>query len=242
MSDDSSSCSSHDLSPAWKELADHGYAIVRDWTFGVSEESREQFHQRYFNDEMLRKDPGDWPQDRKRARDVIHYEWRDSGLMLREYETITITDRAGIEGDRTHKRVQILADPQAQELVRTLLHLVPPRRRQREGTLGVNFFRTYTDVVTAPHHDDEDYVVLYMMHRDGGGAESYLYRDYEPFAGGPPDEPVLDHYQLNPGELLVFEDRLFTHGATPLEPPPDGQAMRDMMVITVDHATTYLKR
>lgn len=242
MSDDSSSCSSHDLSHVWKELADHGYAIVQDWTLGVSDDARERFHQRYFNDEILRHDEGDWPLDRKRARDVIRYEWRGPDLTLKEHETITITDRAGIKGEREHKRVKVLTDQPAGELIEMLLHLVPPDRRQREGTLGVNFFRTYTDVVTRSHHDDEEYIFLYMMHRDGGGAESYLYRDYEPFTGGPPDTPALDHYQLNPGELLIFEDRLFMHGATELIPPAQGQAMRDLIVFTVDYETTYLKR
>ena len=242
MSDNSSSWPLPDYSQAWKELSDHGWALIHDWALGISEGSRNQFHQRYFNDHMLRRDEGDWPRDRKRARDVIYYEWSGSELSLSEHETVTITDRGGIKGERIHKRVEILPDNQAEELVRVLLCLVPPMRRQREGTLGVNFFRTYTDVVTRPHHDDEEYILLYMMHRDGGGAESYLYRDYEPFLGGPPDEPVLDHYQLNPGELLIFEDRLFTHGATPLDPSREGHAMRDLMVLTVDYAETYLKR
>jgi 2OG-Fe dioxygenase len=242
VSDDSSSLDSLDPGPAWKELAHQGYALIQDWTLGVTDEERKHFRQRYFSDETLRQDAGDWPRDRKRARDVIHYEWSDSGLTVREYETITITNRAGIEGKREHKRVELLADPQAKKLVETLLHLVPEDRRQQEGTLGVNFFRTYTDVVTRPHHDDEEYIFLYMMHRDGDGARSYLYRDYEPFTGGPPDEPALDYHQLNPGEILFFEDKLFTHGATPLEPPAHGTALRDMIVITVDYPGTYLRR
>ena len=242
MSDDSSSLSLPDYSHAWKGLSGNGYALIQDWDLGVSDDFREQFHQRYFNDDMLRHDDGDWPKDRKRSRDVIHYKWSDSGLELSEHETITITDRAGIKGSREHKRVEILRDPQARQLVEKLLHLVPRERRQREGTLGVNFFRTYTDVVTTPHHDNEEYIFLYLMHRDGGGAESYLYHDSEGFAGGPPDKPVLDHYQLNPGELLIFEDSLFTHGATPLEPLSDGTAMRDMIVFTVDYPGTYLKQ
>ena len=242
MSDDSSSLDAPDFSHAWKDLASNGYALVHDWTLGVSDDSRERFHQKYFNDDMLRLDKGDFPPDRKRSRDVVHYKWFDSGLELTEYKTITITDRAGIEGSREHKRVEILKDPQAKQLIETLLHLVPPDRRQKEGTLGVNFFRTYTDVVTKPHHDDEEYIFLYLMHRNGGGAKSYLYRDSKGFAGGPPDKPVLDYHQLSPGELLIFEDILFTHGATPLEPTSDGTAMRDMIVFTVDYPETYLKQ
>lgn len=242
MSDDSSSLDPPDFSQAWKELGSNGYALIQDWDLGVSDDFREQFHQRYFNDDVLRHDDGDWPVDRKRARDVIYYKWSDSGPELMEYKTITITDRAGIKGPRDHKRVEILEDPQAEQLVKTLLHLVPPGRRKQEGTIGVNFFRTYTDVVTTPHHDNEEYIFLYLMHRDGDGARSYLYRDYEPFTGGPPDEPALDYHQLSPGELLIFEDVLFNHGATPLEPLPGGTARRDMIVFTVDYPGTYLEQ
>ena len=48
--------------------------------------------------------------------------------------------------------------------------------------------------------------------------------------------------QLNPGELMIFEDRRFKHGATPLTPPPGGRAKRDVLVCTVDFPTTYLER
>ena len=48
--------------------------------------------------------------------------------------------------------------------------------------------------------------------------------------------------QLNPGDLMIFEDRRFKHGATPLIPPPGGRAKRDVLVCTVDFPTTYLER
>ena len=46
--------------------------------------------------------------------------------------------------------------------------------------------------------------------------------------------------QLNPGEIIVFEDKLFKHGATPLEGPSHGSAMRDVLVCTVDYRKSYL--
>ena len=46
---------------------------------------------------------------------------------------------------------------------------------------------------------------------------------------------VSTDHQLSPGELLVFEDILFNHGATRLEPLPGGTAQRDMIVFTVDY-------
>jgi 2OG-Fe dioxygenase len=226
-------------------LADHGYAVIEDWSIGLPENLLRTFRKKYFDSRKLRHDEGDQPADRKRARDVIHYTWTGAQLKLREYKTIALTDRSGIKGTRIHKRIRLLADPMAEQLVRTLLCLVPPERRKTEGTFGVNLFRTFTDVVTKPHHDDEQFVILYVMHRKGAGAVSYLFRVSQDLptvetADGSPGELVLER-QLNPGELLIFEDKLFKHGATPLKPAPDGQAMRDVLVCTVDYDETYLK-
>jgi hypothetical protein len=257
VGNDASSWSPPDRVKTWEDLRHQGFSLIQDDAIGLPEKFRENFHQAYFNnDAVLRRDKGDFPVDRERARDVIYYEWSGSELKLSEYQTIVIRDRAGIKGDRLHKRVEVLADPQAEELVRELLFLIPPERRQPRGTFGINFFRTHTDVVTRPHHDDEEFIILYVMHRDGNGAESYLFRDpgYPgPSATNPPDPehqreapdrelgPQVLDYQLNPGEMLIFDDTLFKHGATPLEALPGSKAMRDAVVCSVDYATTYLE-
>ncbi len=225
------------LDRIWASLASQGYVLTDDQEIGLPEEFRENFRQAYFNEKVLRHDPGDFPVDRLRARDVIRYHWREDGLQLREHERITITDRAGIAGEREHSRVLLLRNPQAEELIRAFLGLVPAARRQADGTFGVNLFRTFTDVVTTPHHDNEEFIVLYVLNRVGGGAESYLYR-----SGDDPDSrpPVLRH-QLDPGQILIFEDKRFKHGATPLQSTPDGNARRDVLVCTVDYRSSYLE-
>ena len=181
----------------------------------------------------------DRPADRERARDVVCYEWQDGRLTLREYETIAIWDRSGIKGERIHQRVNMLEDPQTREMVSTFIRLVPPERRQQRGTFGINLFRTHTDVVSKPHRDEEEFILLYVLDRDGEGAESYLYEE-EP-AAGQPAKPVL-YRQLNPGELMIFEDRRFLHGAEPIIAPTHGHARRDVLVCTVDYQTSYLER
>jgi hypothetical protein len=45
----------------------------------------------------------------------------------------------------------------------------------------------------------------------------------------------------SPGDIIIFEDKRFKHGATPLINPAGGQAQRDALVCTVDYPTTYLK-
>jgi 2OG-Fe dioxygenase len=225
---------------AWAALAEQGYALTTEREIGLPEKFRDNFVQTYFTEALIRHDPGDYPVDRKRARDVVRYWWSGDDLRLREHGTIAITNRAGIPGRREHSRVKLLEDPQAVELIHTLLSLVPPSRRQRSGTFGINLFRTFTDVVTKPHHDDEELIVLYVLGRVGEGAETYLYRpgDVTP-DGNPTADPVLKR-QLNPGDIIIFDDTRFKHGATPLEALPDGTSMRDVLVCTVDYRDTYL--
>jgi hypothetical protein len=229
-----------DLDHVWAALERQGYALTTDEAIGLPEKFRENFRQTYFNSSRLRCDPGDRPADRQRARDVIRYQWRDEVLHVHEHGTITITDRSGIAGKRDHSRIRLLDDPHAEELVRALLGLVPPAQRQADGTFGVNLFRTFTKVVTCPHHDKEQFCLSYMLNRVGGGAETYLYQAGDVTDQGEPTaEPVLRH-QLNPGEIIIFDDRRFKHGATPLEDPSDGTAERDAVVCTVDYPDTYL--
>jgi hypothetical protein len=225
----------------WSALKSRGYALTNDQSIGLPEKFRPNFRGAYFNDWTLRHDEGDWPADRKRARDVISYQWHDGRLRLRRHDTITITDRADILGKREHARVELLDDPQARDLIRALLQLVAPERRQADGTFGVNLFRTFTKVVTKPHHDNEEFIIIYVLDRIGEGAETYFYAPADVTDDGEiRAEPVL-RQQLNSGDILIFEDKLFKHGATPLINPPGGTARRDALVCTVDHRATYME-
>lgn len=242
MIDDATQHVSAGHDDVWSALDAKGYAITSDELIGLPEKFRPNFGGTYFNERTLRHDEGDWPVDRKRARDVIRYQWHGARLSLRRHDSITITDRADIPGRREHARVELLADPQARELITALLQLVPPARRQPDGTFGVNLFRTFTNVVTKPHHDDEQFIIIYVLDRIGEGAETYLYAPGDvPDDGGVKAQPVL-RQQLNPGDIIIFEDKLFKHGATPLKNPPGGTAMRDALICTVDDPGTYLGR
>jgi hypothetical protein len=225
---------------AWAALASDGYAITNDESIGLPEKFRKNFSEAYFNTSTLRHDEGDWPADRLRARDVVRYQWHDDVLDLQRHDTITITDRAGIPGKREHPRVQLLDDPAAKELIRAFLELVPPGRRQSDGTFGVNLFRTFTNVVTIPHHDHEEFIIIYVLDRVGEGAETYLYDPADVTDDGRVVGAPLLKQQLNPGDIIIFEDRLFKHGATPLMALPGGTTMRDAVICTVDNRNTYL--
>jgi hypothetical protein len=241
VSDDAAQHVSDGHDDVWSALKSQGYAITNDQFIGLSEKFRPNFRGTYFNDWTLRHDEGDWPADRQRARDVIRYEWHDGHLSLRRHEAITITDRADIPGKREHARVQLLDDPQARELIRAFLQMVPLARRQADGTFGVNLFRTFTNVVTKPHHDHEQFIIIYVLDRVGEGAETYLYASADVTDSGEIKAPPVLRQQLNPGDILIFEDTLFKHGATPLINPPGGTARRDVLICTVDDRHTYLE-
>ena len=53
-------------------------------------------------------------------------------------------------------------------------------------------------------------------------------------------EPVLQQ-QLNPGDIIIFDDKRFRHGATPLVGSRRRAAQRDALVCTVDYPATYLE-
>ena len=241
MSDDAFPRDPGCLSAVWRAVEDDGYAVVSDRSIGLPEKFRQNFRGAYFNDWTLRHDEGDMPADRRRARDVIRYQWRDGNLSLRRHEAITITDRAGIAGRREHARVELLQDRQGRDLARALLSLVPPARRQGEGTFGVNLFRTFTNVVTKPHHDNEEFIIIYVLDRVGEGAETYLYAPEDVTSDGETTAPPLLRQQLNPGDIIIFEDARFKHGATPLVNPDGGAARRDALICTVDYRSTYLE-
>jgi hypothetical protein len=239
VNDDSNHISG-ELRQVWAGLAARGYALTSDRSIGLPDKFRQNFRGSYFNPWTLRHDEGDWPVDRLRARDVIRYQWRGDELHLRRHDSITITERAGIPGKREHSRVELLEDAQAVELIRTFLWLVPQARRQADGTFGVNLFRTFTNVVTAPHHDNEEFIIIYVIDRIGEGAETHLYLPSDVTDDGQVTGPAVLKQQLNPGDIIIFEDKRYKHDASPLISPPNATATRDALICTVDYHDTYL--
>jgi len=217
---------------AWSGVAEKGYAVVRDTDLGLSPTLRTHFSERYFNDEVLEVDVAGVHKDRDRARDVVRYEWNGRSLSLAEYHTVTIQDRSGYVAARDHKRVELLSDPRAAEWITAALTLVPPRFRQPIGTFGINFFRTRTTVVSGPHHDDEEFCLVYVVDKIGDGAQTRLHDTDEA-------QTVKLRHTLEPGEMLIFRDAQYLHDVTPLEADGSTHCHRDAIVCTVNYRDTY---
>lgn len=207
-----------------------GYAVVHDRDLGLGAVHRDKIRTTYFNDQVLRRYADDIPADRLRARDVVRYDWVGEEIRLEEYRTVTIEGRGEYAGRRHFDRVEVLYDDVLYHWIREVLRLVPVSGRH-SGTFGINFFRTFTNVVTKPHQDGEEYIVIYVIDKIGGGARTQL------FALG--EETLLFEQELWPGELIIFRDDRFRHNATPLLPAEDGTAQRDAMVCTVNYPDSY---
>lgn len=220
----------HGIRAAWQRLDDRGYAILRDTDIGLCEHLRTHFCTNYFDVE-LEADNVEVHKDRDRARDVVMYEWQDDAIGLTEYPTVAIANRSGYVGTRDHRRVRLLADRVAADWLVTMLCLVPPHRRQRRGTFGVNFFRTRSTIVSGPHRDDEELCLVYVVDKAGDGAETRLHR--------PDNQEIELRHVLNSGEILIFDDARYLHDVTPLLPNDTGPCKRDAIVCTVNYNDTY---
>lgn len=215
------------------QLAACGYATTTDVELGLPADLREHLVASYFTPDVLRNDIPDIPADRERARDVIRYAWTDDALTLAENDSITLGARGNLPGRREYSRVRLLDDPAAAVLIERALSLVPAAERRPRGTFGVNLFRTHTNVVTGPHQDGEEFILIYVLDKCGSGAETTLYSQA--------DESIVFKDVLEPGELIIFRDRDFLHTASPITPPASSRegARRDVLVCTVDYPSTY---
>ena len=207
------------------KLDSDGYAVCTDEDLGVDPAFRRHLIETYF-DRELRTYPSDTPADRERARDVIKYAWSGPKVDISAHHTTALVDR-GEPGVRDYHRIMSTDDPALVDWIRSALCLVPPHRRQSVGTLGINFFRTHTLVVTRPHRDEEEYVIIYVVDRHGGGAETSLH--------DPDSNEITVTVQLNPGDMLIFKDESFLHSVTPLDGQSNVDVHRDAVVATVDY-------
>lgn len=215
------------------QLAEFGYATTTDEALGLPAGLREHLVSRYFVPGVLRNDIPDIPADRERARDVVRYGWDDDCLHLAENDSITLGASVNLPGGREYSRVRLLDDPAATAMIDRMLSLVPVAERRLRGTFGINLFRTHTNVVTGPHQDGEEFILIYVLDKCGSGAETTLYRQG--------DEAIVFKDVLEPGDLIIFRDRDFLHTASPITPPFAGiqSARRDVLVCTVDYPSTY---
>ncbi|HUQ58453.1 MAG TPA: 2OG-Fe dioxygenase family protein [Lentzea sp.] len=212
-----------------QELSVKGFVLTNDRELGMVEAFREKFHHSYFTDEHLRSYPNDVPADRLRARDVLRYDRSDGQIAVCGHDDIGIEGRGEHAGRREFVRTDLAGDEHFVEWVKAILSVVPEREQQARGTFGVNLFRTRSKVVTRPHRDGEQFIIVYVVDKQCEGGETRLHDA----SGG-----VVYQGTLEPGDLIIFKDSDFLHSVTELE-AKDGEPRRDALVCTVNYPGTY---
>lgn len=138
------------------------------------------------------------------ARDVIAYDRHEANVWHEECESI-----AHVDGADDFSRFRLLDDRATATVTGTILaHLVPPPLRRPSGRMSADYFR-YSPGTRSDAHQDKfgDLVVIWVLDRNGSGAESFLTTlDGRDVMRGP----------VGAGSLLVFRDEMFLHGVTEL--------------------------
>jgi hypothetical protein len=237
-----------------QQLRRDRYAILTDQTLGVGPDFREHLLHSYFNTEMVRVHEGDVPRNRARAREAVYAAFLPedglyitgqgaapirSGMYLARSPHTRVGERlqSNIDNQRPeYSRIESLQDPKLTQFIVALHGLVPPEDRPTTSTMGINFFRTHTDVVAKPHQDEENYVFVYVVDKVGYGARTSLYA--KDSWGGFRSYPHAS-ITLEPGMLIVFKDEAFQHMTSSIIPPKSGEARRDVIVCTANYASTH---
>ncbi len=226
------------LEPFRNDLATKRYTILPQDVV-ISEKERLRLHSSVFREDNLEADQPEVHPDRKRADAVLAFEWNgdDVGISLgpnpsaepEKRQVIRYT--ANSHGDREYKRLAALEIAELRTLILAILHLVPKAARRHGGLLGVHALRTFGQVVGAPHRDGStdapvDWVVSYVVAKDGEGSESRLTFD----AAG---TQLIARSALAPGQLMMHHDSAFFHYVTPLIGAGGSVPRREAVVVTI---------
>ncbi|HEY4160435.1 MAG TPA: hypothetical protein VGM08_00035 [Candidatus Saccharimonadales bacterium] len=230
------------------ELIRRNYVFTTDEALGFGPELRKHLVTDYFDTDLVRRHEGDKPADRERARDVLYYERtglgdpRGYGLALGEHSTAVIFDRKSwlspVTGERQISRVEVMQDRQLAEFAAAALSVLPLGQQYKTGTFSINFFRTHSNVVSGPHHDNQTLVMIYVVDKRGADVVNRLIPELGMTAIREHCPGISVYYDkvLQPGDILMFFDDAYAHDVIG---SLGQEAHRDVLVCTADHPTAY---
>jgi len=140
--------------------------------------------------------------------------------MIKEFTQLMLTGSPGMHPINTQQAGGYAEDTRA--YFEEFLRLTKTGTR---GIIGVNFFEVFNDVVSGFHQDGTHFGIVDRLEHNGGGATSQLR------ALGAPLGMISMGRTLEPGQKLIFNDRLRAHTATPLT---GENRMARTLVSTVD--------
>ncbi len=139
------------------------------------------------------------------ARDVVRYDRGPGKPVSDVYECESV---AHVDGTDDYSRFELAEDGRTLGIGGRILELAPPPMRRVHGRMSADYFR-YSPGTRSDAHQDKfgDLVVIWVLARNGGGAESFLTTlEGKDVLRGP----------IAAGQVLVFRDDMFLHGLTPL--------------------------
>lgn len=219
-------------------LGSKRYVVVPE-DLAISKEERLALCSSVFGQDQLEADRPDIHPHRLRADAILTFEWHndDVKIMLGPNAAADSENRqvirytANTQGDREYKRLRVLESSSLCALLLRICQLVPKEVRRSRGLLGVHAFRTFKEIVFAPHRDGSadapvDWVVSYVVNRRGDGGESRLTLD-------PAGAHLVARSVLGPGELMMHHDATFFHYVTPLVSSDGLAPEREVIIVTV---------
>ncbi|HET8669557.1 MAG TPA: 2OG-Fe dioxygenase family protein [Candidatus Saccharimonadales bacterium] len=211
-----------------------GYVCLDETQVGVDPFFRQSVTHDYFS-QLGPEWPGVLPADRRRAYDILDFSKDAGGVLLSSaYSEFYPTSPAAIGHHppvgthRQYPRLSILEDARFVDWTKAMFSLIPPKFEpiRASGQIKVDFFRTSTTIVTSPHRDGWPVVIIYVINRHGGGAETRLYSADNP-------EQEVFRTTLDPGRIIMLDDTRVLHSATPLIPAAEGRAQRDAIICVI---------
>jgi hypothetical protein len=215
----------------WRSIQEQGFVLISDSQLGLGPDFRSHVLTEYF-DQLQPETYGVFPIDRLRACDVLLRWWSPTkGLTLREKASVRFRTAPNVAGNHPHgvwreySRVWLVGNLLMKQWIDAVVSMVPPRPLLigDRGSIRLDFFRTFDQVVSGPHSDGQAIVVIYVVAKHGSGAETRLHPVEAP-------DDIVFRQTLQPGDILILDDRRLLHDVSPLIPTKDGKAHRDVIV------------
>lgn len=182
-----------------ESLLERGWAIASARTLGLPDEA----------DVIAALSPALAPDSRGpgklHARDVVRY---DRGRDKPAPDVYSLGSIAHVDATDDYSRFELIEDSRTSGIPAQILELVPQPMRRFGGRMSADYFRYGPGTGSGAHQDKfGDLVVIWVLARNGGGAESFLTTlEGKDVLRGP----------IAAGQMLIFRDEMFLHGITPL--------------------------
>jgi hypothetical protein len=209
------------------DLATQGFATFHDSDLVEDAEARrERFREKFFRD--MQEDLPEVHGSRQRLRDRFIYERRSGQVVLAEAPDGGSVLNHHYKSKRVYKREFLLDSSYIHDLVTQVLIVIPYNMTKSVESFGANLFRTSGVTVNSRHQDNAQFAIIMVVGKNGHGDVTELSLDKE-------GTQIVFARELNPGDILLFEDACFYHYTRGLQSLEGVPPYRDAFVATIEY-------